>query len=266
MSLIDLLNTQQGISDDIAATGSSVQTATVTPVNAVAAAVTILATEVARMNNTDTIVFDDVTLTKAAATDAAAGEFLNIAGIRDCVDELLGTKWATSGTTNAILTSKIKGSGFNGKVAVNTVLEDTTADFATGVTASTATIAAGTLAVLAAGDTITFDDVTYTKVASGATGNEFTTAASLITLLDALTDWGAADSGGDIVITAAVNDVDFDGYEIVVVMNRATENGVNGTVARAKTIVSDDDYLYVAISGNTTADGNWRRVALGSAF
>ena len=45
MALIELLNKQQAVTNAIAATGSAVTTARLTPINAVAASVTILATE-----------------------------------------------------------------------------------------------------------------------------------------------------------------------------------------------------------------------------
>ena len=46
-----------------------------------------------------------------------------------------------------------------------------------------------------------------------------------------------------------------------------TTAGVNGTVAtKGGTCYINDSYLYYNIAPNTTADTNWRRVSLGSAY
>jgi len=42
--------------------------------------------------------------------------------------------------------------------------------------------------------------------------------------------------------------------------------GVNGTVATGMKIMVDATYMYVCLAGNTTAQKNWRRVALGNAY
>jgi len=42
--------------------------------------------------------------------------------------------------------------------------------------------------------------------------------------------------------------------------------GVDGTVGKAGKILKDSSYLYIAVSANTIADANWRRVSLGSAY
>jgi hypothetical protein len=42
--------------------------------------------------------------------------------------------------------------------------------------------------------------------------------------------------------------------------------GLDGTVGKKQDTYLDNSYLYVAIADNTTADANWRRIALGSAY
>ncbi len=42
--------------------------------------------------------------------------------------------------------------------------------------------------------------------------------------------------------------------------------GINGTVASGMKFMIDATYMYVCVSGNTTADKNWRRIAIGSAY
>lgn len=46
----------------------------------------------------------------------------------------------------------------------------------------------------------------------------------------------------------------------------ALSGGVDGTVASEGQMYKDSSYLYVAVSANTVADTNWRRVDLGSAY
>jgi hypothetical protein len=43
-------------------------------------------------------------------------------------------------------------------------------------------------------------------------------------------------------------------------------NGIDGTVADARTVMMNSTWLYVAIADNTVADKNWRRIALGNAY
>lgn len=235
-----------------------------TPVNAVAATVEILATEIAAMNNGDTIVFQEATFTKAAATDAAAGEFLNAAGLAECVNELLDGSWTANEDTDVTIASDTKGA-FNGLIASGTIMEATTAG-GDAETAATATIDAGTIAVIANGDTVEFDGNTFTKVAEDAEAGEFTDAAGLIVLLDDLDDWGAADSAGDIEITAAAVGAEGNDIDVVVTLSRATAGGVDGTVAAKGQPAFDESYFYLATDDNTAADTNWRRVSLGEAY
>lgn len=265
MALIDQLNEQQALSDALAASKADVlKPGRVTPINAVAASVTILATEVAQMSNGDTIVFDGVTLTKAGSTTASLGEFSNVAGIRDCVDELLAD-WVSSGTTNATATRAVKGVAWNGLAAVSSILEATTADGDVSVK-STATIAAAMLAVMAAGDSVTFAGNTFTKVASAPTATQWTNTAGLAALLNAVTLWDAAVNGSAIDITAEDNGASNNGVEVIVTMSRATSGGVNGTVGLKNQIVADGSYLYVSTDANTVNGANWRRVSLGSVY
>jgi hypothetical protein len=42
--------------------------------------------------------------------------------------------------------------------------------------------------------------------------------------------------------------------------------GINGTVAASTKIMVDETYLYICSGGNTTADANWRRIALGAVY
>lgn len=78
-------------------------------------------------------------------------------------------------------------------------------------------------------------NVTLTADAGGVAGNE-------ITLAETMTN-GA--------FTAAATEL---------------SGGVDGTVAVGKTLLVDATYLYIAAAGNTVAQKNWRRMALGAAY
>lgn len=264
MALIDLLNKQQAITDGIAATGSAVTTARLTPVNAVAASVTILATEIAQMANDETITFGGETFTKKSSTTAADGEFADIAGLRDCVDELLPA-WVTSGTTNATLTSATKGLAYNDLDAVVTFVEATTAG-GDESTEATCTIAAAPLALLAAGDTVSFLTETFTKVASNPGATEFTNTAGLTALLAAIDGWTAVVSTADIVITADAVGAAGNGNAVTFALTRSTSGGVNGTVGLKDQLVADASYLYVCTAANSVNDANWRKISLGTVY
>lgn len=60
----------------------------------------------------DTVEFLGFTFLRAATTDAAEGEFLDIAGLRDCMDLIPG--WTASGTSTAIITADDDDSALNG--------------------------------------------------------------------------------------------------------------------------------------------------------
>jgi hypothetical protein len=60
---------------------------------------------------------------------------------------------------------------------------------------------------------------------------------------------------------------DNDGSGIVEAMEYTfLEGGVDGTVGTKGDCYADDTYLYIAKDDNTTADSNWRRIDLGSAY
>ena len=48
----------------------------------------------------------------------------------------------------------------------------------------------------------------------------------------------------------------------------ATElsGGIDGTVTSGMKFMADTTYMYICLAGNTTADANWRRVALGNTY
>lgn len=85
------------------------------------------------------------------------------------------------------------------------------------------------------------------------------TAAQVKTAIEANTAANAlvaiANSGGDTGAGA-----------VIALAATPLAGGINGTIGVAKAVLADTSYLYVAIAANTVADGNWRRISLGSAF
>ena len=66
----------------------------------------------------DTVTFDGVTYTRAAATDVPAGEFLNIAGLALCIDA--EADWGAAVAGNLTITAAVNGAIWNGfDVGVN---------------------------------------------------------------------------------------------------------------------------------------------------
>jgi len=84
---------------------------------------------------------------------------------------------------------------------------------------------------------------------------------------------GAADGAGDtVVLTSDLGGVSANDIEVSTTMANASfgdtnlSGGVDGTVATGMTLLADATYLYFCLAGNTLAQKNWRRIALGSAF
>ncbi len=233
-----------------------------TPVNAVASTLTVAAADIALIGADDTVGFGGSTFTKVAS-DPAAGEFTDTAGLNALINALTAWNSAIDGS-DIDITAAVKGTASDGTVLTITKLEDTTADGAEAAKA-TATIAAATLAQLAVGDTVTFDSVVFTKAASTSVeDDEFADTAGLISCIDAMTDWAATASTADIAIEAAEVGEAPNGKTIVVALKRATDNGADGTLGSQWEIRVDNSAIYICVAANTVADGNWEKVAIAS--
>lgn len=143
-----------------------------------------------------------------------------------------------------------------------------------------------------ADDTLTIGTTTYTFVATpAATGDVAIGAAvansqaNLVTAIndgdsfnDASTVVTAGDfSGDDCVLTAVVEGVAGDSIATTETFDEATNvfdaatlgtttAGVDGTLGEAGECLIDATYLYYSLSASTLGGGNWRRIALGSAY
>ena len=225
-----------------------------TPVNPTDATVTMTAEEVALLSNDDTVTFDGIVLTKAAATDGT--DFADATGLAAGINALQLWEAAVS-SGDVVVTAANWGKEYN-DVELNTVLlEATTASGDGETTEATATIAAATLLEMEVGDTIEFNGVTLVKAAAtDADSDEWADAAGIKTCIDAMTDWTATVSEGAVVITAATTATDFNDYPVVVTLYRKTASGSNGTAGLPGQLRFDASYMYLCVDHNT-----WRRIA-----
>lgn len=237
---------------------------TKTPVNAVEAAVTIASATIAVVNNDDVITFNNIEYTKKASA-AEDDEWEDATGLAAAITSLDEEFAAVESTGAVVITAATKGIASNEKEVDVEILEDTTEN-GTAEAKATATLAAATFARIGNGDTVTFDDAVFTKVAGDAGDDEFTDLAGLIALIDGLDDWVAVENAGAIDITAAVDGAEFNDIDLIVNICSETSGGINGTVGKNKEFAVDNTYLYVAISENTISGANWRRIAVGSVY
>lgn len=153
---------------------------------------------------------------------------------------------ATFVTNDCTITALIGGSAGNSIVTTETF------------TAGTNVFAAGTLG-------------------SGADCSAANTAAALIAAINASDTQAVvatAGTGTNIVLTSDVAGVIGNNIAVSDTMANGAmtaaatklSGGVDGTVAADTKFMVDSSYLYVAPAGNTTAQANWRRISLGSAY
>lgn len=112
---------------------------------------------------------------------------------------------------------------------------------------------------------------------SGANCSAANTATALIAAITASDTQGVdATTGGgtNVKLTSAVAGVIGNAIAISDTMANGAmtaaattlKAGIDGTVAVGTKFMVDASYLYTALNGNTTADANWRRISLGSAY
>lgn len=149
----------------------------------------------------------------------------------------------------------------------------------------TAVSGAGTLAngVDEVEETVTIGTQVFTFVTARSGAGEVTvgadanaTGANLVTAMTAdITNATGANDAGAVTVTAAVKGTS--GNLIVLAEDAANtavssvtggklDGGVDGTVGVANEICADASYIYHCVAANTTADRNWRRISLGSAY
>lgn len=137
----------------------------------------------------DTVIVNGTTFTKVAALPIG-DQFTNIAELEALIEALTGINASEDGTTITI-TAASRGTAGN---AITLALG--------GGNTGTMAISGATLMGGVDGSTITVDGNTFTCVASGAGGGEFTSAAGLATLIDGISGVNAVNASGTITINA----------------------------------------------------------------
>jgi hypothetical protein len=233
------------------------------PVNATPTMLTLPVADLAILEVGDTIVFEEVTCTKAVA--AGAGEFNSAAELAALLNALTG--WTGAENTGVVtVTSDAKGEAQNGKVATITHFGAQTSG-GSEVAKAGVSLAAAELARLAVGDQVTFDGSTFTKAAATSVPvGEFADTAGLISCIDGMTAWAAVLNGSDIDIEAAEVGAASNDKVINLIYYRASAGAVNGTVGIINEICADADYIYHCVGANTVTGANWRRIARGSVY
>lgn len=137
-----------------------------------------------------TVTVDGNVLTEGADWTAATANSNTATSLAAAIDALAGFSAAAVGAVVTI-TYDTHGTAGNAKAI------STNGTSPTDILLSGATLSGGV-----AGDTVVVNGTTFTCVDAGATGNQFTSAATLATLINALANINAANSSGTITIKA----------------------------------------------------------------
>lgn len=235
-----------------------------TPVNATPTLLTIPAADIAVLENGDTVLFETVTCTKAAAPEA--GEFSDAAGLGALLNAIAG--WTGAADAGAVTaTSDALGDAQNGKIATITH-RGTSTSGGSEVAKAWGVLSEADLAQLALGDRVTFDGETFTKAAATSVpAGEFADVAGLILCIDAMTDWSAAITNVvDVKIEAAENGTAYNDKICNLIYVRTSAGAGAGTVGVANEICADENYIYHCVGINTVSGANWRRIARGEVY
>ena len=213
----------------------------------------------------DTVEFEGNTYEKVVAATTDTNEFEDAEGLAELLDDLY--HWDAGESSDAVtVTASVGGVRFNGREIKITKLEDTT-DNGTATSEATAEIDDTTTAQMANGDIIWFYGRIYTKAAAtDVSEREFENAAGLIDCIDAAPEWGAADTSGEIEITAAAAGEEWNDEDVIVIFFRETASGVDGTEAYGPgAIMADANRIYVCVDGGPKSDVEWKQIPVALA-
>ena len=235
-----------------------------TPVNATGTTLTLPVADLAILEVGDTIVFEEVTCTKAV--EAGAGEFNSAAQLAALLNALEGWTGAEkAGVVTA--TSDALGAAQNGKAATITH-RGTSTSGGSEVAKAWGVLSEADLAQLALGDRVTFDGETFTKAAATSVpAGEFADVAGLILCIDGMPDWAAEITNVvDVKIEAAENGTEYNDKICNLIYVRTSAGAGAGTVGVANEICADENYIYHCVGINTVSGANWRRIDRGEAY
>jgi Cu/Ag efflux protein CusF len=120
-------------------------------------------------------------------------------------------------------------------------------------TGTTLTLPVADLAILEAGDTIEFEEVTCTKATAPEAG-EFNSAAELAALLNALEGWTGAENAGVVTATSDALGVAQNG-KAATITHRGTSTSTGSAVTKAWGVLSEAELAQLALGDMVTFDG-----------
>jgi len=235
-----------------------------TPINATGTTLTLPVADLAILEASDTVGFEEATFTKVSS-NPAAGEFNSAAELAALLNALEGWTGAeNAGVVTA--TSDALGTAQNGKIATITHLGAMTSG-GSELEKAKAKLTSSELARLAVGDDVTFDSVTFTKAAvTSVPANEFADVVGLVSCINGMAAWTAVLNGSDIDIEATEDGAASNDKVVNLIYYRASAGAIAGTVGVTNEICADADYIYHCVGANTVAGANWRRIERGSAY
>lgn len=227
--------------------------------------------------------------TLASGANAVVDEILIGVSAEACIDNLVaamthaageGTTYSTGTVAHAVLdctksaadtfTATDKVIGFAGNsIAINETL--TNASWAGGATALSGGVDAESAndVLIGANAEAAIDNLVLAVTAGATEGVNYGTGTVVNPLVTAVkasastmtcTNLVKGTVGNATVIAETGTDIAWASGAV------ALSGGVNGTVGSAGQLYRDSSYLYLAIAANTTADANWRRISVGSAY
>jgi hypothetical protein len=116
------------------------------------------------------------------------------------------------------------------------------------------TLPVADLAILEAGDTVGFEEATFTKVSSDPAAGEFIDAAQLAALLNDLEGWTGAENAGAVTATSNALGVAQNG-KAATITHRGTSTSGGSAVAKAWGVLSEAELAQLALGDRVTFDG-----------
>lgn len=228
-----------------------------TKVTSAAASATISQEDLAILDVGDAVTLDDFICSKVAANPTGT-QWVDAAGLVVVLGAIAGYDAAIV-DNDVVVTATTRGVvGNAGMDIISTSITTANGDVAVKATAS---IPAADLAQVAVGDSVSFAEATFTKVASNPGATQFTNTAGLAALIGAIEGWDASVNVADIDIVAAENGVEFNGEDVVLTLVRNVVGGVDSSTGVLGELAYDASYIYICTTAGTTT-AVWKKATL----